>query len=86
MRDSGGTDRSTTSAQVLPVPWTNYAMLWALNPATSAAWKAAEVNLSELGMECMDAYQADWDAGQIHLLYAGLAGRRVIASDLCCTV
>ena len=86
MRDSGGTDRSTISAQSLPVPWTNYAMLWELNPATSASWKAAEVNLSEIGMEHTVGAQADWDAGQIHLLYAGLAGRRVIASDLCCTV
>jgi len=86
MRDSGGTDRSTSSAQSLPVPWTNYAMLWELNPETSASWKAAEVNLSEIGMEHTAGAQADWDAGQIHLLYAGLAGRRVIASDLCCTV
>lgn len=81
IRDSGGTNRDTSSAITVTSAYKAYATLWETNPATGAAWNAAEINLTELGMLNInpEVWATRWSTGQLHILYGGLAGTPMIA-------
>jgi len=81
IRDPGDTNRDTAVAVSLPAAYIAFATIWNTNPDTSAAWTSAEVDATELGILNVDpeSFSSYCDAMQLHVLYAGLAGRPMIA-------
>lgn len=81
IRDSGGTDRDTTNGITLTAGYKAYATLWDTNPATSAAWRSSEIDQTEIGILNVgfEVFSTRCTAMQLHVLYAGLTGRPMIA-------
>lgn len=87
LRDSGDTDRYADLSELVgttynePLEW-----LFLTGPDTSAAWLAAGVNGSEIGVKATAVVSplngAEWTAGQIHVLFAGGPSRARVFSDL----
>ena len=81
IRDSGGTDRDTPTAVALTAAYKAYATIWVTNPATSAAWSSVAIDATEIGILCavVETVTTRCTALQLHVLYAGLTGRPMIA-------
>lgn len=86
---SGSTLTTAANWHPLAVPYYGNHNILLLDPDTSAAWTLAGINALEGGfLGGALANWTKWTAIQLHVLFAGAAaeGRRMIASDLCCTV
>jgi hypothetical protein len=87
LRDFGGTDRYTANDKILGAVYNiPLEQIFLTDPNTSAAWLAAGVNGSEVGVEASvmgtPGNGPEWTAGQIHVLFAGRSTKPRVFSDL----
>ena len=79
LRDSGGTDNSTSTNQpLLTIGAKAFAQLFNTDPVTSSAWLVAGVDACEIGIQ-QKVGDARLQAAQLHILYEGVAGSPMIA-------